>query len=146
MKPLLLVDGYNVIGAWNVPREEHLTIEQARERLVHLIADYAGYSGEEVVVVFDGHYTDRPTRSHMMMHGVEVVFTRHAESAAGARGDQRCGRADGDARPRRGTHFLKRVFDRNYADPADRTGAHAGGESFPRRHLFPSATPSARNF
>ena len=69
MKPLLLVDGYNVIGAWNVPREEHLTIEQARERLVHLIADYAGYSGEEVVVVFDGHYTDRPTRSHMMMHG-----------------------------------------------------------------------------
>ena len=54
MKPLLLVDGYNVIGAWNVPREEHLTIEQARER---------------------------PTRSHMMMHGVEVVFTRHAESA-----------------------------------------------------------------
>ncbi len=28
MKPLLLVDGYNVIGAWNVPREEHLTIEQ----------------------------------------------------------------------------------------------------------------------
>ena len=81
MKPLLLVDGYNVIGAWNVPREEHLTIEQARERLVHLIADYAGYSGEEVVVVFDGHYTDRPTRSHMMMHGVEVVFTRHAESA-----------------------------------------------------------------
>lgn len=51
MKPLLLVDGYNVIGAWSVPREEHLSIEQARERLVHLIADYAGYSGEEVIVV-----------------------------------------------------------------------------------------------
>ena len=81
MKPLLLVDGYNVIGAWSVPREEHLSIEQARERLVHLIADYAGYSGEEVIVVFDGHYTDRPTRSRTMMHGVEVVFTRHAESA-----------------------------------------------------------------
>ena len=43
MKPLLLVDGYNVIGAWSVPREEHLSMEQARERLVHLIADYAGY-------------------------------------------------------------------------------------------------------
>ena len=51
------------------------------ERLVHLIADYAGYSGEEVIVVFDGHYTDRPTRSRTMMHGVEVVFTKHAESA-----------------------------------------------------------------
>lgn len=81
MKPLLLVDGYNVIGAWNVPKAEHLSIEEARERLVHLIADYAGYSGEEVVVVFDGHYTDRMTRSHATLHGVEVVFTKHAESA-----------------------------------------------------------------
>lgn len=81
MKPLLLVDGYNVIGAWNVPKAEHLTIEEARDRLVHLIADYAGYTGEEVIVVFDGHYTDRPTRSRTTVHGVEVVFTRHAESA-----------------------------------------------------------------
>lgn len=81
MKPLLLVDGYNVIGAWNVPREEHLSIEEARDRLVHLIADYAGYTGEEVIVVFDGHYTDRPARSSTTVHGVEVVFTKHAESA-----------------------------------------------------------------
>ena len=145
MKPLLLVDGYNVIGAWSVPREEHLSIEQARERLVHLIADYAGYSGEEVIVVFDGHYTDRPTRSRTMMHGVVVVFTKHAEMAAGSRGDQRRGRTDGDARARRGAHLLKGVFDRNYADPTDRTGAHAGGKGLPRRHLFPAAAPSARN-
>lgn len=81
MKPLLLVDGYNVIGAWDVPRNEHLSIDEARERLVHLIADYAGYSGEEVIVVFDGHYTDRTVRSHTTMHGVEVIFTKHAESA-----------------------------------------------------------------
>ena len=81
MKPLLLVDGYNVIGAWDVPRNEHLSIDEARERLVHLIADYAGYSGEEVIVVFDGHYTDRTVRSHQAMHGVEVIFTKHAESA-----------------------------------------------------------------
>ena len=81
MKPLLLVDGYNVIGAWSVPRAERLSIEESRERLVHMIADYAGFSGEEVVVVFDGHYTDRTTRSHRNAHGVEVVFTRHGESA-----------------------------------------------------------------
>lgn len=152
MKPLLLVDGYNVIGAWNVPREEHLTIEQARERLVHLIADYAGYSGEEVVVVFDGHYTDRPTRSHMMMHGVEVVFTRHAESADNyieaacdaAPKWRRVRVATSDAveqtvtlGPRRGT-LSQESFCRNYATPATGGGA-AGGESFPRRHLFPSA-------
>ena len=81
MKPLLLVDGYNVIGAWDVPRKERLPIEEARDRLVHLIADYAGFSGEEVIVVFDGHYTDRPVRSQSIVHGVQVVFTKHAESA-----------------------------------------------------------------
>ena len=81
MKPLLLVDGYNVIGAWRVPREERLSIEEARDRLVHLVADYAGYSGEEVVVVFDGHYTDRTARTRQSVNGVEVVFTRHGESA-----------------------------------------------------------------
>jgi len=81
MKPLLLVDGYNVIGAWDVPKKEHLSIDESRERLVHLIADYAGYSGEEVIVVFDGHYTDRKVRSHQAVHGVEVIFTKHAESA-----------------------------------------------------------------
>ena len=81
MKPLLLVDGYNVIGAWRVPREERLSIEEARDRLVHLVADYAGYSGEEVVVVFDGHYTDRTARTRQSVNGVEVVFTRRGESA-----------------------------------------------------------------
>ena len=81
MKPLLLVDGYNVIGAWSVPKAERLTIEESRERLVHMIADYAGFSGEEVVVVFDGHYTDRAARTRQSVNGVEVVFTRHAESA-----------------------------------------------------------------
>ena len=81
MKPLLLVDGYNVLGAWDVPKKEHLTIEEARERLTHLLADYAGYSGQEIVLVFDGHYTDRQTRSEMRRHGVTVVFTRHGESA-----------------------------------------------------------------
>lgn len=81
MKPLLLVDGYNVIGAWTVPQREHLTIEESRDRLIHLIADYAGYSGEEVIVVFDGHYTDRPMSTRIDQYGIQVVFTRHGESA-----------------------------------------------------------------
>lgn len=81
MKPLLLVDGYNVIGAWTVPQREHLTIEESRNRLIHMIADYAGYSGEEVIVVFDGHYTDRPMSTRIEQYGIQVVFTRHGESA-----------------------------------------------------------------
>ena len=81
MIPLLLVDGYNVLGVWDLPRREGLSIEQARERLVHLAADYAGYSGQEVVIVFDAHYTDRPSRTRSQVHGVSVVYTKHGESA-----------------------------------------------------------------
>ena len=81
MKPLLLVDGYNVLGAWDVPKKERLSIGEARERLIHLVADYAGYSGQEIIMVFDGLYTGRQTRSETTLHGVTVVFTRHGESA-----------------------------------------------------------------
>ena len=81
MKPLLLVDGYNVIGAWERVRREHLTHEEAREALLHLLADYAGYSGQEIIVVFDGYKSGRRVRSEDMVSGVRVVFTMQGETA-----------------------------------------------------------------
>ena len=81
MKPLLLVDGYNVIGAWERVRREHLTHEEAREALLHLLADYAGYSGQEIIVVFDGYKSGRRVRSEDMISGVRVVFTMQGETA-----------------------------------------------------------------
>ena len=81
MKPLLLVDGYNVIGAWDRVRRENLTHEEAREALIHLLADYAGYSGQEIVVVFDGYKSGRRVRSEDWVSGVQVVFTMQGETA-----------------------------------------------------------------
>ena len=81
MKPLLLVDGYNVIGAWERVRREHLTHEEAREALLHLLADYAGYSGQEIIVVFDGYKSGRRVRSEDTVSGVRVVFTMQGETA-----------------------------------------------------------------
>ena len=81
MKPLLLVVGYNVIGAWERVRREHLTHEEAREALLHLLADYAGYSGQEIIVVFDGYKSGRRVRSEDMVSGVRVVFTMQGETA-----------------------------------------------------------------
>lgn len=97
----------------------------------------------------------------MMMHGVEVVFTRHAESADNyieaacdaAPKWRRVRVATSDAVEQTVTlgRGAERISSREFLieitqTPADRAGAHAGGESFPRRHLFPSAAPSARNF
>jgi predicted RNA-binding protein with PIN domain len=81
MKPLLLVDGYNVIGAWERVRREGMTHEEAREALLHLLADYAGYSGQEIVAVFDGYKSGRRTRSQDQISGVSVVFTMQGETA-----------------------------------------------------------------
>ena len=81
MKPLLLVDGYNVIGAWERVKRERLTHEEAREALLHLLADYAGYSGQEIIVVFDGYKSGRRVRSEDVVSGVRVVFTMQGETA-----------------------------------------------------------------
>lgn len=81
MKPLLIVDGYNVIGAWKEAEKQHLTIDEARDRLVHMLLDYSGYSGEEVVLVFDGYRSDRRTSTEEKLGAMTIVYTKHGETA-----------------------------------------------------------------
>ena len=51
MKALLIVDGYNVIGAWKDAEKHGWTMDESRDRLQHLLMDYSGYTGEEIVLV-----------------------------------------------------------------------------------------------
>ena len=81
MKPLLVVDGYNVIGAWQEAAREAWTMDESRDRLLHRLQDYAGYSGDEIVLVFDGYRSDRRTAAIEERAGVTLVFTPHAETA-----------------------------------------------------------------
>lgn len=81
MKKLLIVDGYNVIGAWKQIIKEKLSISESRERLLHLLEDYAGYTGEEVILVFDGYQSDRLQRSEEKHGNLTLVYTKHAETA-----------------------------------------------------------------
>ncbi len=81
MKPLLYVDGYNVIGAWPQAQRENWPLDVCRDRLIHLLEDYAGYSGQEVWLVFDGYRTDRTLRTVDERDGLTVVYTRHGETA-----------------------------------------------------------------
>ena len=77
MKPILYVDGYNVIGAWPQAEREQWPLDESRDRLIHLLEDYAGYSGQEVVLVFDGHHSDRPLSTVETRPGLTLVYTRH---------------------------------------------------------------------
>ena len=59
---LYLVDGYNMIGAW--PEFRGLTdISQSRELLISMLADFAGFTGDELMLVFDGYKGDKPKTS-----------------------------------------------------------------------------------
>lgn len=79
MKKVLLVDGYNVLCAWKgVPKG---SLEDARDELVHVLSDYAGYSGQQVTLVFDAWQSDRPVRSTQQSGPLNVVFTKRGETA-----------------------------------------------------------------
>lgn len=81
MKPLLVVDGYNVIGAWELAAKKGWSFEECREQLTARLEEYAAFHGCEVILVFDGTRSERLLRSHETRGAVEVVFTRHGEIA-----------------------------------------------------------------
>ncbi len=81
MKPLLIVDGYNVIGAWKDASKYAWSMDEARDRLLHQLQDYGGYTGEEVILVFDGYQSDRRLSTEEQHGAVLVVFTKHGETA-----------------------------------------------------------------
>ena len=59
---LLLVDGYNVLGAWP-ELSKGKPLADARDALIHRLHDYAGYSGQKVILVFDAWQTGCSARS-----------------------------------------------------------------------------------
>ena len=81
MKPLLYVDGYNIIGAWPKAAQENWPLDESRDRLIHILEDYAGYPGQEVWLIFDGYKADRPVRSVDERALITIVYTRHGETA-----------------------------------------------------------------
>lgn len=78
----LLVDGYNIIFAWKELKDLADTdIKSARDRLLDILSDYAGYSGVSVIVVFDAYRVPGGTGSVQRYHNIDVVFTKEAETA-----------------------------------------------------------------
>ena len=78
----LLVDGYNVIFAWDSLRslaENDLDI--ARRRLQDTLCNYAGYRRCTVILVFDAYKVKGGVGSVERYHNIHVVYTREAETA-----------------------------------------------------------------
>lgn len=81
MKPLLIVDGYNVIGAWREAERFNWSLDESRDKLMRQLEDYSGYAGEEIVLVFDGYQSERKQRTEESFGNLTLVFTCHGETA-----------------------------------------------------------------
>ncbi|MGE8207227.1 NYN domain-containing protein [Heyndrickxia sp. NPDC080065] len=78
---ILLVDGYNIIGAWPELRKlKNTNLSHARDRLIEKMAEYQGYTGYRVIIVFDALYVKGLEKLYHQ-HKVEVIFTKENESA-----------------------------------------------------------------
>ncbi len=77
----LIVDGYNMIFAWdalkNLAREN---LDAARQRLMDILSNYAGYKGCRLVLVFDGYKVKGNPGTTTDYHHIHVVYTRQDET------------------------------------------------------------------
>lgn len=78
----LIVDGYNMIGAWPplVRLQSQKAIEDARDMLLALLASYSAYHGYETWVVFDAMFVPGLSQTYAK-YGMHVVFTAEGETA-----------------------------------------------------------------
>lgn len=80
-KEYVIVDGYNMIFAWEVLKPLAETeLETARERLTDLLAEYRAFKGCELVLVFDGYRVKGNPGTRYDKNGVHVVFTKENET------------------------------------------------------------------
>jgi uncharacterized protein len=78
---ILLVDGYNIIGAWPELIElKEWNLSKARDCLIEKLAEYQAYSGFRVIVVFDAHFVQGIERKYKN-YKIEIIYTRENESA-----------------------------------------------------------------
>ncbi len=74
-----LVDGYNLLNAG--PFLKNSDLARAREDMLEMLADYAGYFGGLVTVVFDAHLIRGGREKRDVYLGLDVVYTREGETA-----------------------------------------------------------------
>lgn len=78
----LLVDGYNIIFAWDELSElAAVNIDAARYKLMDILSNYQGFRKICVIVVFDAYKVPGGVEKVQKYHNIHVVYTKEAETA-----------------------------------------------------------------
>lgn len=81
-KQLLIVDGYNMVGAWPelILLKKENRLEDARELLLHRLSNYGTYESLEILVVFDAQMMPGIQQTYKK-YRLTVIFTKEDETA-----------------------------------------------------------------
>jgi predicted RNA-binding protein with PIN domain len=107
LEEVLIVDGYNVIGAsQNIKDLQEDDLEKSRDWLIDKLAEYQGFTGVKVYLIFDAHRVSGIGKKYKKKR-IEVIYTKENETA-----DEYIERLAGE---------LKRVQRRIYVATSDHT-------------------------
>jgi predicted RNA-binding protein with PIN domain len=78
----LLVDGYNIIFAWDeLNKMAADNLDLARNTLINILCNYQGFKQCEVILVFDAYRVPGNFREIEKVHNITVIYTKEAETA-----------------------------------------------------------------
>ena len=78
----IIVDGYNIIFAWeNLAEQAKHDLDAARRKLCDMLSSYAGYKKCRLVLVFDGYKVKGNPGEKQNFHNIQVVYTKENQSA-----------------------------------------------------------------
>ena len=78
----LLVDGYNIIFAWDeLKKISETNLDAARGELINILSNYQGWCGYEIIIVFDAYKVKGKHREVERHFNVNVVYTKESETA-----------------------------------------------------------------
>jgi hypothetical protein len=80
---LLLVDGYNIIGAWPslINMRDRHGLEPARQKLIEKLINFSTHQGYKTQVIFDSQYQKSPVSSEVFSRNFSIYFTAFAQTA-----------------------------------------------------------------
>jgi uncharacterized protein len=76
-----IIDGYNVINAWSELIALRDNLGYARDRLIHIMAEYGAYEDYDVTIVFDALFTETEKTCEKINEQLKIVYTDEHETA-----------------------------------------------------------------